>query len=132
MAKYKYVIEFELAGSPKLLYPYLQNPANLQEWFANKVVSDSNKIINFVWDNSNHYAKVTHNQLYKYIRYEFLDEQKQEVKNDPSYLEFRLLQSELTKATFLRVVDYSEMTNEKDLHDLWTGLIEQLKDVAGV
>lgn len=132
MAKYKYIEEFELSGSPKSIYPYLQNIANLKEWFSPKIEVDSNQIINFMWDDNNHFARITHSQLNKYIRYEFLDEKKQIITSDASFLEFRLLQSELTRATFLKVTDYSEMSNEGDLRALWEELIEQLKDVAGI
>jgi hypothetical protein len=132
MAKFKYVKDFELGGSPKIIYPYLQNHANMQEWFADKVTVDGEKIINFIWDNTDHYAKITHLQANKYVKYEFFGENKRELEEDCAYLEFRLMQSEITQATFLRVTDYSEMTNEKDLEDLWNGLISALKDVAGL
>ncbi len=132
MAKFKYIEEFELGGSPKSIFPYLQNIANLKEWFSPKIITDKDDIINFMWDDDNHFARITHSQANKYIRYEFLDDKKQIIANDPSFLEFRLLQSELTRATYLKVTDYSEMVNEGDLKDLWCELIEQLKDVAGV
>lgn len=132
MAKYKYTEEFELGGSPKSIYPYLQNIANLKEWFSPKIEVDNNQVINFMWDDGNHFARVTHSQLNKYVRYEFLDDKKQVINSDASFLEFRLLQSPLTMATFLKVTDYSEMNNEGDLKALWEELIEQLKDVAGV
>lgn len=132
MAKYKYTEEFELGGNPKSIYPYLQNIANLKEWFSPKIEVDNNQVINFMWDDDNHFARVTHSQLNKYVRYEFLDDKKQVINSDASFLEFRLLQSPLTMVTFLKVTDYSEMNNEGDLKALWQELIEQLKDVAGV
>ncbi|TAE70630.1 MAG: ATPase [Bacteroidetes bacterium] len=131
MAKYKYVEEFELEGSPKSIYPYLQNIGNLKEWFAAKIIVEKDNIINFMWDDQNHFARITHSQVNKYIRYEFLDDKKQIVVNDASYLEFRLSQSELTRATFLKITDYSEMVNENDLKALWEELIEQLRNVSG-
>lgn len=128
MSKHRYTQEFELNATPKAVYPYLHSPNSLAEWFASKVEVDNQKIFNFVWDNTDHFAKIVTSRTNKQIKFEFLDESKKPIE-DSAYIEFKLLNSELTNATFLRVTDYSEMTNENDLNDLWQGLINQLKEV---
>jgi len=130
MHKYKYIEEFEVNSSPRILFPYLQNPASLAEWFADKVTLDNDKVFNFVWDNSDHFARMVINRHNKCVRYEFLSNERQEVA-DPSYIEFKIQQSELTNGTFLKITDYSDMTNPKELKALWHELIKQLFDVMG-
>jgi uncharacterized protein YndB with AHSA1/START domain len=130
MAKYKYTEEFEINAPPRVIYPYLQSPNSLAEWFAVKVDMDSEKVFNFVWDHTDHYAKIVTSRLNKQIKYEFLGDNKKNTQ-DPNYIEFKLQESELTNSTFLRVTDYSEMTNPRDLTDLWHGLIAQLKEIIG-
>ena len=129
-AKYKYVQEYEIKASPKTIYPYLNNPMNLSEWFADVHTDGDNKTFNFIWDNADHYARVVSSRLNKQIKFEFLDETKN-VADDPSFLEFRLTESELTNSTFLKITDYSEMDDEDDLNELWGGMVHNLKDLIG-
>ena len=130
MQKYKYTEEFEINSSPRILFPYLQNPASLAEWFADKVSLDNDKVFNFIWDKSDHFARMVVNRQNKCVKYEFLDNDKKELTDAP-YIEFKIQQSELTNGTFLKITDYSDMTNPKDLTALWHGLIGQLRDVMG-
>jgi uncharacterized protein YndB with AHSA1/START domain len=130
MNKYKYSEEFEINAPPRVIYPYLQSPVSLAEWFADKVNVDNERVLNFIWDNTDHFAKIVTSRLNKQIKYEFLNDKKQ-VTPDPNYIEFKLQQSELTNSTFLKVTDYSEMTSMDDLTALWHGLIVQLKEVIG-
>ncbi|NJO01439.1 MAG: ATPase, partial [Bacteroidia bacterium] len=51
MAKFKYTEEFEINTSAKAIYPYLVNPNNLAEWFADEVSNDLNKRFVFRWNN---------------------------------------------------------------------------------
>ncbi len=130
MDKHKYVDEFEINASPKVIYPYLNSPANLSEWFAAEVKMERGKIFNFVWDDENHYAHLVASRMNKQVRFEFLNAEKEKERN-PAYLDFRLQESELTNTTFLRITDYSEMTETEDLQDLWKGLVNNLKEVIG-
>lgn len=130
MTKYKYIEEYEINASPKVIYNYLYSPINLSEWFANDVRVDRNKIFNFIWDEENHFAKMVIARTNKQVRFEFLGANKERT-DDPEYVEFRLLESELTNSTFLKVTDYSEIDSEKDLEDLWQGLIINLREIIG-
>jgi uncharacterized protein YndB with AHSA1/START domain len=130
MNKYKFTEEFELNASPRVIFPYLQNPASLAEWFADKVALSPDKVFNFIWDNTDHFAKLVATRQNKQIKYEFLDKNLKSVA-DPNFIEFKLQQSELTNTTFLKITDYSDMTSPDDLDALWKGLINQLKEVLG-
>ncbi len=130
MEKYKFNNEYEINASPRSIYPYLQNPNSLSEWFIGPVKSDDQKNYNFIWDNTDHFALLTVSRLNKQVKFEFLDEN-QEKEDNPNYLDMRLQRSELTDVTYISITDYSEMTDEKDLHDLWEGLITRLREVLG-
>ena len=88
------------------------------------------KIFTFVWDNEEHKAIMSAHRTNHFARFEYLPESKEDEK-DPSYFELRLEINELTQTTFIKVVDYSEMDDVDELHDLWEGLIENLKKVVG-
>lgn len=131
MSKLKYTQEFELNISPKMIFPYLLNAKNLEEWFAQKVSINEDKIYNFFWDNVEHFAQITQLRTNHHVKYEFLDDQKQP-QPSPPYIEFRLQQSELTNTTFLKITDYSDMSNEKELKKLWDSLVAELCDCVGL
>ncbi len=132
MAKLKYVAEFEINASVKMLFPYLSTPSGLSEWFAEKVkvVNTEERIYDIVWDGISHLAKLTALQLNKHVKFVFLPENEAD-KEDPSYLEFKLVHNDMTETTFLKVIDYSLIDNEADLKELWISLIHSLCELIG-
>ncbi|MCS6822464.1 MAG: START-like domain-containing protein [Microscillaceae bacterium] len=132
MAKLKYTNEYEIQASPKILYPYLQTPLGLSEWFAEKVTVLDNKLYHFVWNNEDHYARMAAHKLNKYVKFEFLDDANPaRPAADASYIEFKIEANDMTGSTFLKITDYSEMNDLDELHELWKGLIAQLKEKVG-
>lgn len=126
MEKYKFVKEFEFRASPKVLYPFISTPSGLQQWFAAKVNILPDHSYDFVWDGESHVAKVTSQRLNKVARYDFV--------NPPqvgNYVEFKLETSELDNTTYLKITDYSTNSDEEDLTDLWTDLVDKIKDIVG-
>jgi uncharacterized protein YndB with AHSA1/START domain len=132
MAKLKYVAEFEINASVKMLFPYLSTPSGLSEWFAEKVkvINAEERIYDIVWDNTSHPAKLTALQHNKHVKFVFLPENEAD-KEDPSYLEFKLAHNDMTETTFLKVIDYSLIDNEADLKELWISLIQTLCELIG-
>ncbi|PQA59796.1 START-like domain-containing protein [Siphonobacter curvatus] len=128
MTKHKFVTEYELRASPKMLFPYVSTASGLQQWFANKVNVGSNQSMIFEWDGENHPAKIVSMRQNKSIKYDFTPDANEEEHN---YMEFRLDQSDLTNSTFLKITDYSDNTDEEDLRALWDGLIDTLREVVG-
>lgn len=125
-----FTADFEIHASIKMLYPYIQTASGLSEWFADDVNISPEKIFTFVWDNEEHKAIMSAHRTNHFARFEYIPESKEDEK-DPSYFELRIEVNELTQTTFLKVVDYSEMDDVDELHDLWEGLIENLKKVVG-
>lgn len=132
MAKFKYVAEFEINASVKMLFPYLSTPAGLSEWFAEKVrvVNPEERIYDIVWDGTSHLAKLTALQLNKHVKFVFLPETEAD-NDDPSFLEFKLSYNEMTETSFLKIIDYSPIDNEADLKELWISLIHSLCELIG-
>lgn len=125
MEKHKYTQEFDFKTSPKVLFNYISTPGGLQQWFASKVTLDSDNKYHFFWDEDEHVAEMTSNRLNKSTKFEFVG------KDEGSFLEFKLIISEIDNATYLKITDCSDNEDEEDLEYLWKGLILDLKDIVG-
>ncbi|WMJ74847.1 START-like domain-containing protein [Cytophagaceae bacterium ABcell3] len=130
MDKNKFVIEFELNASQKMLYPYINTAQGLAEWFADKVDFEEDKIFYFEWDGARHKAKKVSQKMNQLVKFEFPDTKNEDGK-DAAYLEFQLDTNELTQTSFLKIIDYSEFEDSKDMEELWNNLIQNLKDKVG-
>lgn len=126
-----FTADYEIHASIKMLYPYIQTAGGLAEWFADDVtINNSDKTYTFIWDNEAHKARQVAHRTNHFARFEFLPENDADVK-DPSYFELRLEFNELTQSVFLKVFDYSDFDDLRELQDLWDGLIEALRKTVG-
>jgi hypothetical protein len=134
MAKKKlFTADYEVHASIKMLYPYIQTASGLSEWFADNVTinnQDRDKIHTFLWDHEEHRAKQVAHRTNHFVRFEFLPETEDD-KKDPSYFELRLEFNEITQSVYLKVYDYSDFDDAKELRDLWEGLVENLRKTVG-
>jgi len=128
MEKYKFIAEYELRASPKVLFPYISTASGLSQWFATKVSVRPDHTYDFYWDNESHLAKQVSVRQNKSVRFDFLNGAD---SADHNYIDFRVDVSELTQSTFLRVTDYSSVGDADELKSLWSGLIEKLKEIVG-
>ncbi|TDB66967.1 START-like domain-containing protein [Arundinibacter roseus] len=129
MEKQKFITEYELRSSPKVLFPYISTASGLEQWFAEKVRVLPDQRFDFQWDGSSHYARQTAHRLNKAVRYEF--EGNNDVLEDSNFIEMKLEVSDLTQSTYLRIVDYSQTMDEEELSSLWDGLMDSLKEIVG-
>ena len=129
MEKYKFVTEFELRSSPKVLFPYISTPSGLEQWFAEKVKVLPDHRFDFQWDGDSHIAKQTGLRINKAVKFEFENTSEDELDNN--HVELKLEVSDLTQTTFLRVIDYSSNRDQDELDSLWHGFIDNLKDIVG-
>ena len=131
MARKKlFTADFEIHASIKMLYAYIESASGLAEWFADDVQISPEKVFSFEWDNEQHKATMTAHRINHFVRFEFLPKNPDD-KKDPSYFELRLELDELTQTTFLKVTDYSDFDDMQELHEVWEGLVENLKTVVG-
>lgn len=127
-----FTADYEVHASIKMLYPYIQTASGLAEWFADDVkINNQSKIYTFYWDNEEHRACQVAHRTNHFARFEFLPENGEAAGKDPSYFELRLEFNELTQSVFLKVVDYSDFEDVKELQDLWNSLIDNLRKTVG-
>lgn len=127
MAKDKFIGEYPINASKKMLYPYFSTASGLSQWFADDVNIDEDKVFTFLWDGDENRARMVSSRTNSHVRFEFLDDNEQE---DPSYLEFKLDMNELTQEVFVRVTDYSDMDAD-EAEELYESLIQELKEIVG-
>ena len=125
MAKKKFQLEFTLNTSPKLLYARLSTPSGLSEWFADNVQLDGKNFV-FFWDNSEQVAKMLMKKANEYIRFQWLDEDKD------TYFEFRITKDELTGDVALIISDFADEDEVEDAIGLWESQISELKRAIGL
>jgi uncharacterized protein YndB with AHSA1/START domain len=125
MAKEKFVGEYPINASKKMLYPYISTASGLAQWFADDVNINEDKVYTFHWDGEDNMAKMTSSRLNHHVYFEFTDE-----KEDPNFIEIKLEMNELTQETFIRITDYSDL-NPEETYALYESLIHELKEIVG-
>jgi uncharacterized protein YndB with AHSA1/START domain len=128
--KTRFVVEYPINASPKILFPYLATASGLSQWFCDDVRYVEGQRLNFIWDHENHYAEISGQRLNRGIRFVFLDEQRQAVA-DANTLEFTLDSSEVTDEVYLRIVDYSASIDSEEQQEMWDGLVHKLREQVG-
>ena len=130
MGKFKFVTEFEVNASQKMLFPYLSSASGLSQWFADDVNINEDKVFIFFWDGEEHRAKKVSHKTNKSVKVEFLPETEED-EDDPSYLELKLDVNELTQTVFIQVTDYSDLDDPEEQQDVWENLVHALKEIIG-
>lgn len=129
MQKIKFNAEYEINASPKMLYPYLSTPTGLKEWFADDVNLNEDKTFAFIWDGIKSKALKSAQKTNMMVKFEFTTTDSSD--KDFAYLDLRLEENDLTQTSFLKVIDYSEATDLKELEALWENLIDNLRAAVG-
>ena len=124
----KTILEYEINASKKMLYPYISTASGLAQWFADDVSIDEDKNFHIVWDGEDHVARMAAHRTNSFVKFEFLDDL---IEDENAYTEIRLEQNELTQTVFLRVIDYSDIEDEEEVHELWDNIIHDLKEIVG-
>lgn len=130
MSHFKFIQEYPINASPKMIYPYLSTASGLAQWFCEDVRINEDKIYNFIWDDQSHFAEMSSHRLNRSVRFVFLDQDKKHLP-DPSYFDFCIETSELSQEQYLRVTDYSEDGDQVQLLELWENLIQKLREIIG-
>lgn len=130
MVKNKFVSDYQINASKKIVFHYISTASGLEEWFADEVKIDEDKNYIFNFDNEDHYAKLASLRLNSHVKFEFFDP-KNPVEADHSFIEFKLEENDLTQTLFLKVIDYSDSYDEDESVSIWEGLISRLKEIIG-
>lgn len=121
--KIKLNLEYIVNSSPRILFPFLQEPNALSQWLADDV-NYRESVYEFVWDDEGHKAKIVNIKENKLIRYKWLDD-------DPYYFELEIDQDELTNDVALRITDFAKEDDVENRKMIWNNSIEYLQSVIG-
>jgi uncharacterized protein YndB with AHSA1/START domain len=119
-------LEFTINTSPKVLFYRLSTPSGLSEWFADDV-NIKDDIFTFIWDGSEEQAELVAKKENVFIRYKWLDEDKED-----TFLEFRIAVHELTGDVALMVTDFVEKDEVDEGKELWNSQVGELKHSLGL
>tara|TARA_B100000686_G_C16597591_1_gene866892 strand:- start:625 stop:1020 length:396 start_codon:yes stop_codon:yes gene_type:complete len=130
MSKQKFVGEYHINASRKMLFPYLSTASGLCQWFADDVnINNIDKTLIFLVDGEERIAKIDSIKNNRYVKFRFLNDEEKPKENDT--LEFRLEVNELTQSVFVRVEEYTECDDIEESYQIWDNLLSQLKEIIG-
>lgn len=121
--KTKISLEYIINSSPRILYPYLLEPNDLAQWFADDVLYHDG-VYEFIWDDETHRARLINSKENKVVRFKWIDD-------EPNYFEMEIIQDELTNDVALSITDFSKEENVDDRKKIWDNSISYLQSVIG-
>ena len=126
MNKSKFIGEYSINASRKMLFPYISTASGLSQWFADDVNITEDKVYTMFWDGEVNRAKIVSIKANRYIKFEFEGDN----GDDLNFIEIRLEMNELTQEVYIKITDYSDV-DDQEVSDLWEGLIHDLKEIVG-
>lgn len=130
MVKNKFVADYQINTSRKILFPYLSSASGLSEWFADNVTINEDKTYVFHYDDEEHFAKIVAMRTNYHVKFDFYDPNNLE-ETDHAYIEFKIEENELTQTLFLKIIDYSDSYDGEELESIWENLVNHLKEIIG-
>jgi uncharacterized protein YndB with AHSA1/START domain len=122
--KKKFTIEYEIKSSPRILFPFLNEPNGLAQWFADDV-NIRDQVYTFIWDGEPQKAKLLVIKENKLVRFKW-------VEDDPQfYFEMEILQDELTNDVALSITDFATEDAIAERKLIWDNQIEYLISTLG-
>lgn len=127
MKKEKIHLEYPLnATSKNILWSAISTPTGLEDWFADKVVSDDKTVV-FHWGKTEEReANIIAIRAFSFIRFRWLDDE-----NERDYFELKMNCNELTGDYGLEVTDFAAEDEVEDLKELWGSQISKLRRTCG-
>ena len=130
MPKQKFIGEYQINASRKMLFPYLSTATGLCQWFADDVnINNIDKTLIFILDGDERIAVIDSIKNNRYVKFRFLNEDEKPKENDT--LEFRIEINELTQSVFVRVEEYTDTDDLEESYQIWENLLSQLKEIIG-
>jgi uncharacterized protein YndB with AHSA1/START domain len=120
------VLEFPINCSPSILYNYINNASGLQEWFAHKVTTKSRTDYIFQFDD----GMETKATLLKSVNNK-LSRFKWENTPEDEYMEMEIIVDELTEDVAVKVTEFCNVDEKREILELWHSQLETLRDVVG-
>lgn len=127
MEKIKFTQEYDFKKiSPTLLWQFLSQAPNLEEWFADRVEMQD-KDYTFYWNKTPQVAHLQSSRIDVFVRFHWADD-----TDAKTFFELRITTSELTGETMLAVTDFAAADELDDQRELWDNDIERLQRRLGV
>jgi len=128
MKKEKIHLEYLLnATSKNILWGAISTPTGLEDWFADKVISDD-KIVEFHWGKTEQRKAENYcHSLFLFLSaYRWLDDE-----NERDYFEIKMTYNELTSDYVLEITDFAEPDEVDDMKELWESQVAKLRRTCG-
>ncbi len=127
MKKEKIHLEYMLKGASRsVLWSSISTPSGLENWFADKVVSDD-KTVQFHWGKTeSRTAEIVAVRSQSFIRFKWTDEEEA-----PGHFEIKMNFNELTRDYMLEIIDFAEPDETEDMKELWDMQVVKLKRSCG-
>lgn len=127
MKREKVHLEYLLNATAKnVIWSSISTPSGLENWFADKVISDD-KNVTFCWGKTEkRQAEIIAIRAFSYIRFRWLDDE-----NEREYFEIRMSNNELTNDYVIEITDFADADEVEDLTELWDSQIDTLKRTCG-
>ena len=122
--KKKFVIEYEIKSSPRILYGFLSEANGLTQWFADNVTV-RDQVYTFTWDDEQQKAKLLMLKENKLVRFKWVDDEPQ------CFFEMEILQDELTNDVALSITDFATEDTISERKLIWNNQIDYLISVLG-
>ena len=116
-----------------MLFPYINTPSGLSQWFADDVIVNEDKVYTFSWDDEQMQARLAAQRLNKFVKFEFIDGTEETADTAPAYpaIEIRLEENELTNTVYLSVNDSVTADDEEEFRALWNQMTDSLREIVG-
>ena len=127
MKREKIHLEYPLSATSKnILWAAISTPTGLEDWFADKVVSDEKNVV-FHWGKTEEReAEIIAIRAFSFIRFHWLDDD-----NERDYFELKMNYNELTGDFVLEITDFTEPDEMEDMEDLWESQVAKLRRTCG-
>ena len=127
MKREKIRLEYLLnATSKNILWSAISTPTGLEDWFADRVVSND-KIVEVHWGKTERRdAEIIAIRAYSFIRFRWLDDE-----NERDYFEIKMNFNELTNVFVLEITDFAEPDEVEDMKELWESQVVKLRRTCG-
>lgn len=127
MKREKIHLEYPLSATSKnILWAAISTPTGLEDWFADKVVSND-KNVTFYWGKTEEReAEITAIRAFSFIRFRWLDDE-----SERDYFEIKMNYNELTSDFVLEITDFAEPDEVTGTKELWGSEVAKLRRTCG-
>ena len=99
MNKSKFIGEYSINASRKMLFPYISTASGLSQWFADDVNITEDKVYTMLWDGEVNRARIVSIKANQHIKFEFEGEDDEDLNS----IEIRLEMNELTQEVYIKI-----------------------------